>query len=230
MQQNATTSAHDALEAALIKPLLRGRFHAAAALAALAVTIALTIASRADPPRMLSMIIFGLSMVELYTVSAIYHIGTWSVGRRRLLRSLDHANIFVLIAGTYTPLCFNVLSGWARVLMLVTIWTLALAGIGLSVYTHHVPRWVGTGLYIGMGWVAVLAMPAFLHALGWQAIALLVGGGVLYTIGAVVYARRWPDPFPRIFGFHEIFHLFVIAGSVLMTVVIWGWTLPFPRR
>src|SRR5438067_13636855 len=127
------------------KPLLRGWFHAGAAVGALALTGALAWASRADLPRLVSLVIFGLSMVELYTVSAIYHIGRWSGTRYRVLRSLDHANIFVLIAGTYTPLCFNVLAGWPRVALLAAIWGLALAGIGLSVFTTRIPRWVGTG-------------------------------------------------------------------------------------
>jgi hemolysin III len=211
------------------KPLLRGWSHAVAALGAVAITVALCLLSRADPPRLVSMLIFGLSMVELYTVSAVYHIGRWGAARRRLLRALDHANIFILIAGTYTPLCFNVLNGWVRVALLALIWLLAATGVALAVFAPHMPRWVGTGLYIGMGWVALLALPAFAAALSWAAVATLLLGGVLYTLGGVVYAQRRPDPFPRVFGFHEIFHLFVIAGSVAFICAIWIWALPFPR-
>ena len=211
------------------KPLLRGRFHAAAAVAAVLLTIALCWRSRTDPPRLLSMLIFGLSMVELYAVSAVYHIGRWRPAVSRRLRALDHANIFVLIAGTYTPLCFNVLSGWLRPAILALIWTLAVAGAALTTLTLRTPRWLSTALYIGMGWVALLALPAFTRALGWGAVALLVAGGGLYTAGAVVYARRWPDPFPRVLGFHEVFHLFVIAGGAAFAAAIWYWALPFPR-
>jgi hemolysin III len=218
-----------AVAPALPKPLLRGRIHAAAAVGAVIVTVALCWRSRNDLPRLISMLIFGLSMIELYTVSAVYHIGHWRPQVHRVLRSVDHANIFVLIAGTYTPLCFNVLTDWVRTAFLTLIWVLAAAGIGLSVFTPRVPRWVGTGLYIGMGWVSILALPAFFAALPAAAIALMVLGGVLYTLGAVVYGRKRPNPFPRVLGFHEIFHLFTVAAGAVFAVVIWIWVLPFPR-
>ena len=214
----------------VIKPLLRGWFHAVAAVGAVVLTIVLCWLSRGDTPRLISMLILGLSMIELYTVSATYHIGRWPERTRRVLRSLDHANIFVLIAGTYTPLCFNILDGWLRITILSIIWFLAVLGVAFSVLTLRLPRWVGASLYIGMGWVVVLALPAFLAVLPWIAVGTLVLGGVLYTIGAIVYARRWPNPFPRILGFHEIFHLFVIMGSVAFAACIWIWALPFPRR
>jgi hemolysin III len=215
----------------VIKPFLRGWFHAGAALGALLLTVVLCWLSRTDVPRLISMLIFGLSMMELYTLSAIYHIGNWKPARKRILRALDHSNIFVLIAGTYTPLCFNVLSGWVRIALLVTIWTLAIAGVALTIFPYilRLPRWVTTMIYIVMGWVAVLAFPAFLAVLPWTFVAMMVLGGVLYTIGAVVYARRWPNPLPHIFGFHEIFHLFVIAGSIAFAYSVWIWALPFPR-
>jgi hemolysin III len=211
------------------KPLLRGWLHAGAAVASVGLTVALCVLSRDDPPKMVAMLVFGLSMVELYTVSAFYHIGRWEPRTHRVLRAVDHSNIYVLIAGTYTPLCFIVLDGWARVAMLTLIWTLAALGVGLSIFVPGLPRWVGTSLYIAMGWVAVLAMPTFLERLPWQAIATLVLGGLLYTIGGVIYARKRPDPFPRVLGFHEVFHLLVIAGSVAFAVVIWVWALPYPR-
>lgn len=213
----------------LPKPLLRGWFHAMAAIGAVIFTVIICWRARADMPRLISLLIFGLSMIELFGVSALYHIGSWREPLRRTLRSLDHANIFVLIAGTYTPLCFNVLSGWVRPTILSIIWVLAALGIALATLTLRTPRWVTASLYVGMGWVAILAFPAFIAVLPWPAIATLLLGGILYTIGAVVYARRRPDPFPRIFGFHEIFHLFVIAGSIAFAAVTWIWVLPFPR-
>ena len=213
----------------LKKPLLRGWFHAIAAVGAIIVTIALCWMSRGDFPRMISMLIFGMSMIELYTVSAIYHIGNWPPIQRSVLRTIDHANIFILIAGTYTPLCFNLLSGWFRIAILLLIWLLAILGVCLSFFTLNIPRRVLAGLYVGMGWVALLAIPSFVSKLPWTALATLALGGILYTIGAVIYARKRPDPFPRVFGYHEIFHLFVIAGSVAFTACIWIWALPFPR-
>src|SRR5713226_3153038 len=212
-----------------IKPLLRGWFHAVAAACAVALTVVLCWLSWGDIPKLISMLIFGLSMIELYTISAIYHIGTWSEPRRRLLRAIDHANIFVLIAGTYTPLCFNILTGWVRVTILIVIWTLALVGIASSIFTLKLPRWTNAALYAGMGWVVILAIPAFLAVLPWIAVATLFLGGVLYTIGAVIYARKKPDPFPKVWGYHEVFHLFVILGSVAFATCVWIWALPFPR-
>lgn len=211
------------------KPLMRGWFHAVAAVASVALTVALCWRTREDPPRLVSMAIFGLSMVELYTVSALYHIGRWKLSVRRVWRALDHANIFVLIAGTYTPLCFNVLDGWLRPTLLTVIWLCAVVGVALATLTLRAPRWLTAALYVAMGWVSVFALPAFVHALSWPPVLLLLGGGILYTIGALVYARRWPNPFPRVFGFHEVFHLFVIAGSVAFVLVIWIWVAPFPR-
>jgi len=212
-----------------VKPLLRGWSHALAAIASIVLTVILCWLSRQDVPRLLSMLVFGLSMIELYTVSAVYHIITWSAGKRRVLRAIDHANIFVLIAGTYTPLCFNILTGWLRVTILVVIWLLALLGVSMSVFTLKFPRWAIAALYIGMGWVVVLALPAFLAALPWIAVATLLLGGVLYTVGAVVYARKKPDPFPKVWGYHEVFHLFVILGSVAFAACVWIWALPFVR-
>jgi hemolysin III len=214
---------------AILKPLLRGWSHAVAAIAAATIAIALGWQSRDDVPRAISMIVFGVAMIELYAVSAIYHIGRWRGGTRRVLRALDHANIFVLIAGTYTPICFNVLSGGTRVAILAAIWTIALAGCVLSVFTERVPRWTGAALYLGMGWIAVLTLPTFVELLRWPAVATLLAGGALYTCGAIVYGLKRPDPFPRVFGFHEIFHLFVISGSAAFVAVVWIWVLPFPR-
>jgi hemolysin III len=211
------------------KPLLRGWFHAAAAIGAVVLTVILCWITWGDIPRMISMLIFGLSMIELYTISAIYHIGNWPPSQRRILRTIDHANIFILIAGTYTPLCFNVLSGWFRIAMLLVIWLLATLGVCLSFFTLKLPRWVLAGLYIGMGWVAILALPAFMSKLPWTAMATLALGGILYTIGAAIYARKKPDPFPNVLGFHEVFHLFVIAGGVAFAACIWIWAVPFPR-
>ncbi len=211
------------------KPLLRGWFHLFAAVGSVAVTIGLLLRSQDDFIRLLSLLVFGLSMIELYTVSAIYHVGWWKGRRRTVLRALDHANIFVLIAGTYTPICVNVLSGWLRVAMLVLIWALGLVGVGGAVFTLRLPRWASTVLYIVMGWVAVVSAPVLVRLLPWEALGLLVGGGVLYTVGALFYALKRPNPFPRVFGYHEIFHLFVIAGSTAFVVMIWTWVVPFPR-
>jgi len=213
----------------LPKPLLRGWFHAGAAVGAVALTLAFCWRSRSDGPRLLSLLIFGLSMIELYTVSAIYHIGNWRARADRALQRLDHANIPFLIAGTYTPICFNVLTDWARLAFLTAVWALAGGGIVLAFYAGRVPRGLRTGLYIGMGWVAVLGLPLFWTRLPPLAIMLLVAGGLLNTGGALIYARQRPNPFPRVLGFHELFHLCVVAGGAAFATMIWVWVVPFPR-
>ena len=211
------------------KPLMRGWLHAAAAIGAIAVTAGLLVNTVHDLPRFFSVMVFGLSMILLYAVSSIYHIGTWTGRRFRLLRALDHANIFVLIAGTYTPICVNVLPRGLGITVLVVIWSLAAVGVGGSVLTLHLPRWIIATLYIGMGWVGVVVMPSLLRSLPAPATLLLLAGGILYTIGAVIYALQRPNPLPRVFGYHEMFHLFVVAGSAAFIFMIWGWVVPFSR-
>jgi hemolysin III len=212
-----------------IKPQLRGWFHAVAALAAIGVTACMLAATVHDLPRLISVLVFGLSLIALYLVSAIYHIGSWQGRTATVLLAVDHANIFLLIAGTYTPICVNVLSGWTRLAALVLVWVLALTGIASSLATLRVPRWLLTGLYLGMGWGSLLLLPSVIQALPLEATLLLIGGGLLYTIGAVIYIFGRPNPLPHLFGFHELFHLFVIGGSAATAAMIWIWVVPFPR-
>jgi hemolysin III len=220
------TAAADANPA---RPLLRGWSHAIAALGAIPALAALLWQTVADPPRAVSLLVYGLSMIELLAVSASYHLRAWRPSVRATLRALDHANIYLLIAGTYTPIAVNVLAGWERVGVLVTVWALAAIGVTCTVVTPRLPRWARAGLYVAMGWVALVPAPSLVRALPALAVAGLVAGGLLYTAGAVVYARRWPDPSPRVFGFHEVFHLLVLAGAATFAATIWIWIVPFPR-
>jgi len=210
-----------------VKPILRGWSHAVAAIAAVIVTVGLLVQTRDDFTRFFSLLVFGITMIELYVVSAIYHIGSWEGRREAMLRAVDHANIFLLIAGTYTPICMIVLSGWLRVAVLTLIWTIAIAGVAGTVVTLRLPRWLSTSLYVGMGWISLIVLPQLLQLLPWQAIAMLGAGGLFYTLGAVVYALRRPNPIPHVFGFHEIFHLFTIAGGASFIIAIWLWVVPF---
>lgn len=211
------------------KPLLRGWFHAVASVGALALTCGLLLQTYGDLPRFLSMLVFGVSMITLYVVSSVYHLGSWQGRRYTFLRAFDHANIFLFIAGAYTPICVNLLSGWVRVVMLAVIWTLALAGVVLSMITLRVPRWVTALLYVGMGWISVLLLPQIVAAVSLTPALVLIAGGLLFTVGAVIYALRWPNPAPRVFGFHELFHIFVIAGTMAIASVVWLWVVPFGR-
>lgn len=209
------------------KPLLRGWFHLAAAIGAVGATVGLLVQTYDDPPRWISLLIFGLSMIVLYTVSSIYHIGSWRGRRATILRALDHANIYVFIAGSYTPICVIVLTGWMRIAVLSLIWFLAVVGAATTVFTIRLPRWAAAAMYLGMGWLALIPMPRLLEALPLQATLLFAGGGLLYSLGAIVYALKRPNPWPRFFGFHEIFHVFVVGGTAAFLIAIWSWVVPF---
>jgi hemolysin III len=154
----------------------------------------------------------------LFTTSAIYHRGNWSPGVEQWLKRLDHANIFLLIAGTYTPFALLALRGDVRVAVLAGVWSLAVAGAVFRVVWVEAPRWLYTPMYIGLGWAAALVVPQLLHGEGVTAFVLMCVGGFCYTAGGVVYALRRPDPSPRWFGFHEIFHACTVAGFVCQYV------------
>jgi hemolysin III len=156
----------------------------------------------------------------------VFHIWTWSARRYRLVRTLDHDSIFVAIAGSYTPLGLALLTGPARALLLGSVWLLAAAGVLLKTRLAHMSRGFSTGLYVGLGWVVVLALPALWTRLPLPAIGLLALSGSFYTAGALVYGSRRPNLFPSIFGFHELFHLLVIGGSAAIALVIWWWITP----
>ncbi len=197
-----------------VRPILRGTLHGVAA--ALAPFGLLTLLLLARSPRQyVGAAVFATSLLLLYASSATYHLAPWSARLRRVMMRIDHSMIFVLIAGTYTPFCLVVLgNGWG-IPMLSVVWTLAAAGILLKVLRPNAPRWLGVGLYIALGWVGLVAAAPVVSALPVTAIVLLVLGGQLYTVGAIIYALRRPDPFPRVFGYHEVFHTFVIAGSAV---------------
>ncbi len=212
-----------------LKPLLRGWFHPLAAVVSLVATIVLLYRTAHDPPRFISLLIFGLSMVLLFAVSSVYHIGNWSARARAVLRAFDHSNIYVLIAGTYTPICVNVLSGWMRVFVLTLVWAVAVTGISTSWVSTKLPKWATSGIYIAMGWIVLIPMPTLLERLPAVALLTMVLGGVSYTLGGIVYAMKRPNPFPAVFGYHEIFHLFVVAGSAFFAAMVWIWVVPYPR-
>jgi len=226
----ATTGrTHEArVEAA--KPLLRGHLHLGAAILAVIGTVALLILATGDWPKQVTLVIYGLSSVWLFGMSALYHIGSWEPRRKALLRRLDHANIFILIAGTYTPIAFNVMTGWWRIGILAAVWGLALAGIIAAAPRLSLPRWLMVALYLATGWVALAAIPEIAHNLGLGAILTLVLGGVLYTIGALAYTFKRPNPWPRVLGYHEVFHLCTIAANAVFFAFMVIYVVPFVRR
>jgi hemolysin III len=212
-----------------VKPLLRGLSHAVSAPLAVAATIVLAVLAGGDPAKQLTVVIYGASMVLLFSGSALYHIPNWSERQRERLRRLDHSNIFLLIAGTYTPIAFALLQGWQRLAVLGSVWGLSLLGVGIAVGGMKVPRWLFTSLYLMVGWVAVLAMPAIFGRVGPGGGMLLLLGGALYSIGAVCYALKRPVLWRRVFSYHEVFHLFVIAASASFLVFIVSYVVLSPR-
>jgi hemolysin III len=199
----------------LRRPYLRGWSHALAVPPALAATIVLVVLPRDDRAKQLSLLVYGVTSVLLFSVSATYHIGTWSPATRALLRRIDHSSIFLLIAGTYTPITITVLDGAWRITILSTVWALGLAGIIMTVATLRVPRGALTGCYLAQGWVALAALPKIGSALGWGGLAYIFGGGLLYSLGACAYAVQRPRLWPRFFGYHEVFHLLVIGANTV---------------
>lgn len=176
--------------------------------------VALLLASEGDPWRVVGFSIYGASLILLYSASTLYHWLPRSPQWDDRFRRFDHVAIFVLIAGTYTPVCLNTLrGGWGWSLFGV-VWGIALVGTVLKLFFRHLPRWPSTALYVVMGWVAVVAIVPLVASLPASGVAWLLVGGLLYTLGAVVYGVKRPDPFPNVFGFHEIFHVCVLGGSI----------------
>lgn len=213
----------------LAKPLLRGWSHAAAALVAIAGLVALIVITRDDPAKLVSMIIYGSALVLLFGVSATYHIFKWPPRVKDWLRRADHATIFVFIAATYTPLVFNVLDGWWRIGVLAAVWVSAVAGVAGAAPFLRIPRQLLAGLYLAMGWVAVIALVPLTAALGWLAAVLMALGGLQYSLGAAAYAFKRPRLWPRVFGYHELFHLAVISASVTFYVIVVHYAVPYHR-
>ena len=195
-----------------VKPRMRGWLHAATAPLALAAGVLLVLLSPGGAPRVGSAV-FALCALVLFTVSATMHRGGWSPRTELVLTRLDHASIFLLIAGTYTPFSLLMLQGSDRVVLLSVAWSGAALGIAFRMLRPQAPRWVYTPIYIALGWVAVFFAPDFAHYTGAAAAVILLAlGGLLYTLGGIVYGLRRPNPLPRWFGFHEVFHAFTVVA------------------
>jgi len=215
----SSTGAHPAFDADGEKPRLRGVLHASMTLLVIAGGVALILLSHSWGVR-LACVVYMVCALLLFGVSAVYHLGNWGKKPDRVLQQIDHSDIFVFIAGTYTPLAVALLGGWPRVLLLVLIWTCAALGVSLGVLQLKAPRWVTAGLYVVMGWIAIAWLPALWMAGGATVVILVLVGGVVYTLGAVVYARRRPNPSPLWFGFHEIFHALTAVAAICHWVAI----------
>ena len=203
-----------------VKPRLRGIPDVLATCVALPAAILLALHARAGLP-WLGALVYGLSLVLLFAVSATYHTFMWPMRVRGILRRFDHGMVFVLIAGTYTPVCIAALPPATGLMLLAGVWSVAVLGIIKSFVWPGAPRAWNTTVYIGLGWLVLLPMPQAYQAMGAQGCLLLLIGGILYTLGAAIYWRRWPNPAPKTFGYHEVFHLFVMAACGCHYASMW---------
>ena len=208
-----------------VKPRLRGVTHQWAFFSAIPLGILVGLYADTSRARVAGAV-FAASVVAMFGASALYHRVTWSPSVRPWLRRLDHACIYGLIAGSYTPFGLLVLSGEWRITVLAIVWTGAAAAIALRFLWIGAPKWLAAVIGIALGWVGVLVFPQLLARTGVLASLLVLAGGLCYTLGAIVYAVRKPDPFPSVFGYHELFHALVVAAVAFQYVTVAFFVLP----
>lgn len=201
------------------KPRLRGWIHAGSAPLAVAAGIVLVCLAPTTAGKVAGAV-FGATSMLLFTVSATYHLGHWSPKVTLALRHADHSNIFLVIAGTYTPLAVTLLPTRSAVVLLVVVWAGAILGLTANMLWIGAPRWLYVPIYVALGCVCVLYLADFWRTGGPAIVWLVLGGGLAYVLGAVVYGTRWPDPSPRWFGFHEIFHALTVLGFACHFVAV----------
>lgn len=206
------------------RPRARGWIHFCSALAAIVAGAGLVYAAwiASSPRAVWAALIYTATIVAMFSVSALYHRVTWhSPTALKWMKRLDHSLIFVFIAGSYTPFALLAMPPHTGNQVLIMVWSGAAAGVALKMLWPSAPRWVGVPLYLMLGYTAILFAGTLLHGAGVAAVALLVAGGVLYNIGAILYGVRWPNPWPRTFGYHEFFHAFTAAAAICHYVAIW---------
>ena len=204
---------------ATVKPKLRGWLHAGAVPVSVAAGIVLVALSRGTA-EIVASTVYAVTTVLLFTVSAVYHRGQWGPRTLGVLKRLDHANIFLIIAGSYTPFAVLLLAGGQRTALLLIVWIGALLGVGFRVLWVHAPRWLYVPAYVALGWVAVAFLPELTRAGGVAILVLIAVGGLLYTVGGIVYGTRRPDPYPTWFGYHEVFHTLTLMAYVCQYVAV----------
>jgi hemolysin III len=210
---------------ALVRPRLRGVFHQAFLPVFVAAAVVLVVLA-GSPLARVAMACYGLGLSACLGTSALYHRGRWSPATRALLGRVDHSTIFLLVAGSYTPVCLLVLTGPIALVILGIVWIGGAVGAAMALLWPGAPVWAEVTPYIVVGWSAVLAFPQLAGGMGWGGLSLLVAGGVLYTVGAIVYGVQRPDPFPSVFGYHEIFHILVVLAATAHCVAVFVWILP----
>ena len=210
---------------ALVKPRLRGVSHLSMFPVAVIAAIPLLFVGRSNTAAV-SAIVFGTGVAAMFGVSGLYHVVTWTPRARSWLARLDHATVYGLIAATYTPFGLLVLDGAWRVTVLAIIWSGALAAILMKLFWVQAPKWLSATIGLGLGWAGVAAMPKIYGQIGLAGLLFLAVGGLFYTVGGVIYALRRPNLVPGVFGYHELFHAFVIVAVALQYVAVAVYVLP----
>lgn len=205
----------------LIKPLLRGHFHQAAFFTACGACLMLIVKSQ-EMTTAIASIIYSLSLIFLLGTSALYHRINWKPETRKWMKRLDHCAIYILIAGTFTPICLLALPEDSGTRLLITIWSIALLGVVQSLFYVHAPKWVSAILYVVAGYMILPYIGELKSSVGYANLVYLIGGGLVYTLGAVGYALKKPIFKPEIFGYHEFFHILVIIGATLHFILIYS--------
>jgi hemolysin III len=213
------------LATAPVKPRLRGVLHMYAFFVSVPCGVGLILAASGGRAR-LAATIYALAVSALLGTSALYHRITWRPAARRWMRRLDHSMIFVLIAGTYTPVALLALKGTLANVVLIVLWAGALGGVAFKLLWIDAPKWLLAAVYVVLGLVSAAVFGELPAAIGWLGVAGLAAGGLLYTLGAIVYASGRPDPAPAVFGYHEVFHVLVVAAAALHYAVIAFAVLP----
>ena len=211
----------------LLKPRLRGVLHEYSFFVSLGSGLMLVLASSPDLARLAS-VVYASALAGLFGVSALYHRVTWPPRAGAWMRRLDHAMIFLLIAGTYTPISLVMLPRPKGLVLFALIWAASLAGIVFNLVWINAPRWVSPTLYVVLGWIAIAALPDLLASVRLSTLLLLTSGGVVYSVGALVYATRRPNPAPAWFGYHEVFHALTIAAASMHFAAVASVVLPAP--
>ena len=207
---------------------VRGFLHGSAALASVIGAALLWSRGAGDLGRQLALLVFGLSLVSLFTASALYHSVPWRGEWKGHLQRVDHSMIYVLVAGTYTPIAFVVFDGWLRGAILAMAWGIAWVGIAQKALLPQLRGWFSVTLQTTQGWIALALVVPLARRLPVEAVLLVALGGVFYTLGMLAFVSRRPRLWPRVFSHHEVFHVLVVAGSAVHYAVMFGWVARFP--
>jgi len=205
---------------------IRGFLHGGAAVATLVGLILLVIRAWGSAAGIVGALVFGLALLVMYTVSSLYHSIPWGNDWKVRLQRIDHSMIYLVVAGTFTPIAIAALDGVALAVGLGLLWGIAITGVFLKSLLPSVKTWLSVTLQLAMGWIAIVWIPRIVDELGVGAVVLILLGGLCYTVGAVIFLTKWPRLLPRSFSYHELFHVLVVTASILHFMAIWIYAIP----